>query len=112
MNAGQQIAWDCENAAVVIGNEHEYQLVPLDGPIDWALATAKARGYDFVGVIGLRGGKTVFAPEPGMDARMMRAVPDFFQYVKTRLARYEPKGDGVAWLESLWTLPDARSERA
>lgn len=107
MDAQQQLVWDSEISAVVLGNGEEFVLVPLDEDTPDSLVLAAARGFSFCGVLGYKDGAMSARPEPHPDATcaMTYASFAFAQYVAARIGRGDNSAD---WLEELWKLSDSR----
>jgi hypothetical protein len=98
-------------ACVVLGNPvtGQYTLVDLDdAPMsEESIQDAKSRGFEFVGVMGIKDGvaDAMCEPGPGALSLMCCAVLPF---VTRYAAKLGPKSDGADWLEQLHALPDPR----
>jgi hypothetical protein len=70
--------------------------------------SARARGFNYCGVLALVNGEPAAKCESDADAvyTMMHAGLVFTRMMADRL-RQQPQGDSVAWLEKLWTLPSS-----
>jgi hypothetical protein len=107
MDAQQQLAWDSEISAAVVGKDEEVLLIPLDEDICAAVETAKARGFYFFGIMGYAYGRVDSKSQPNLEAMcgMAFAAGAFAELVVKRLRRCGPCVDE---LERLYALPDTR----
>ncbi len=110
MDAEQQMVFDGECPAAVLGRGEEFILIFLDGPInDAATAEAAAKGFAYCGVMAVSNGQCCAKFDPtnpeGLDV-MMRAAWDFAERVAGKIKRQRSSTD---WLERLWNLPDTRN---
>lgn len=111
MDKFEQLA-NGECAAAVIGNPvtGQYALIDMDdAPMsDAAIQEARQRGFEFVGMLGIKDGvaDAMGEPGPGAQSLMCHAVLPF---VTQYAAKLGPKSDGADWLERLHALPDPRS---
>ncbi len=107
MDAQQQLVWNGEHSAVVLGRGKDFTLVFLDSPIDGAVtAEAADRGFAYCGILTVVAGRVAAECRPHMDAlyTMMHASLAFAQQVAGRLRHGRED-----WLEQLWKLPDTRN---
>jgi len=112
MDAEEQLVWDAEISAVILGKGEEFVLIPLDGtPTPAFLELAKARGYEYCGVAAYKDGQCSASCErnPGAVHTVMCASFAFARYVAAK-THLKPEGDGADWLERLATLVDPRVE--
>jgi hypothetical protein len=109
MDAHEQLAFDSEICMGVLGRGGDFVLVRL-APIDEeATAAALAKGFVYCGVLGVKDGQAKCEPHPDAVYTMMLAGLEFARLVAERLRpEAQPKGDGVAWIASLYQLPDTR----
>src|ERR1041385_6654551 len=115
MDAHEMIAGHAELSACVLGNAAgQYMLVPLDGegyPLsETEVHEARLRGFEYVGLLGFKGGAFGYRAEPGplCALAMFRACLEFAAYVASRLQQPKKTDDSVAWLERLMSLEDPR----
>lgn len=115
MDQFEQLSGDAECAVVVavLGNAvtGHHVLIDLDhdAPMsDAATLEARQRGFEFVGLLGIKGGLADAVCEPGPAALSLMChatVPFVTRYA----AKLGPKSDaGADWLERLHALPDLR----
>ena len=110
MDAHEQIVWDGEVAAAVLGKGEDFALLFLNGPLDDATTkNALDRGFSYCGVLGIIDGRCAVKCEPRPDAAltMMHAALAFAQQVAELL---RPRGDSVEWLDALYCLLDTRND--
>src|ERR1039458_4815763 len=113
MDRFEQLSSDAECAVAVLGNPTtgQYALVDLDHDMpmpEESISDAHQRGFQSVGVMGIKGGvaDAMCEPGPGALALMCHAVLPFMTRYAARLA---PKSDsGAEWLTRLHALPDTR----
>ena len=115
LNAHQQIAWDCEVSAVVLGKGEEHVLIPTsrDGVDEHAQAVtlqiAKQRGYEYCGVMGYgKNGECLAQSEPTNPGAVYTMMFAAFTFARLFIAP-KLKGDSVDWLERIFQLPDPRA---
>lgn len=119
MDTHEQIAFESEICAGVLGRAGEFVLIRLDqdeAGKQEALEGALSRGFVYCGVLGLKNGTAAVQSEPDPDAlyTMMRASLAFGQFVAERIGvpPQEPAapetGDAAEWLARLASLPDTR----
>jgi hypothetical protein len=111
MDAQEQLVMEGEISVAVLGKGAEFVLIELQGEIDEdATDAAREKGYTYCGVLGVKDGTAGAKCEPHPDCvfTMMHAALAFAQLVADRL-KQKPKGDGVAWLQRLFELPDTRN---
>ena len=99
MDSQQQLVWDAEISAAVLGKGEEVLLVPLSepGPVPQSvIEDAQRRGLEFCGVMGYTNGQSAARCEPTEQAviTMARAVFSFAQYVADKL-----KAQRAEWLK-------------
>jgi hypothetical protein len=118
----QQLALDSSIAVqILMGAPDDVEFVPLKPrpADDRMLAELKTRwpgrGLRSVGVVGLVGVTPHYAlKEPLEPEQVDMLAAAFLTYVRALLTSQEPrtdsveKGDEVAWLCRLWSLPDTR----
>jgi hypothetical protein len=114
-DATRQLIIESKICAGVLGRGEDFILIRLnDGePLDQALVEdVVARGYRYVGVLGLKDGRPLvqLAPEnPEAVYTMSFAALAWVHSIAEHLRpQPQPQGDGVAWLEALHQLPDTR----
>lgn len=113
LDAQEQLVWDSEVCAAVVGKAGEFLLIRLDenGEGDELLMEAAARkGWAYCGVLGVKDGQAGAKCQPGADAiyTMMHAALAFAQEMAVA-GRLRPKDDSARWLEELYRLPDTRA---
>jgi hypothetical protein len=113
MDAHARLAFESEICVAVMGRAGDFLLIPLggDGPLDDALtAQALERGLHYCGCLGVKDGVAGAKCEPDPDSVYccLMASLEFARMVAGRL-KPQPQGDGVAWLENLFQLPDTRT---
>ncbi len=114
MDATEQLVTKSSIAAGILGTAAgEVVLIDLS-PDNGDLPDLKPyieRGFFYCGTMGYfrDSGQSAAecAPVPEALGVMLRAIAPFAEFVKAKLA--PPKGDSVAWLESLWKLPSEGS---
>jgi len=107
-----QLAWDSEHCcAVLCHSTGKHILVDLSRegvPLDEdQISDARESGYYFAGVLGLADEEVQVRAEADCLPAMLRAVPDFVKWLKSK---FTPKNPDVAELERLFSLPDERKE--
>jgi hypothetical protein len=101
-----------ECACAVLGNPAtaEFLLVDLDAaPMSAeSISDARQRGFELVGVMGIKDGipDAIAEPRAGALALMCAAVMPFVAQYATKLGT--TKSDGAGWLTRLHALPDPR----
>lgn len=112
MDRVEQLAWDAEIAVAVLGNPRtgEFSLIDLDHDMPMSEAareSARQRGFEFCGVVGVKNGiaDAMCDPVAGALGILCAAVMPF---VRRYAAKLGPKSDGADWLERLHALPDPR----
>ncbi len=70
MDAIEQLVWDSDEAAAVLGRGEEHTLVPFDGAgIPEAVTkNGHRRGFQFCGVLALVGGRAAAKCEPDPES--------------------------------------------
>jgi hypothetical protein len=110
MDAQQQLAWDAEFSAAVLGNAAgEVLIVDLDGALPSDIGPYKQRGFTWCGVIGFQHGRCTANLEPTVEARACVA-PASFQFAQLIAAKFKQSSEGAEWLKRLYSLPDTRTE--
>lgn len=112
------IATYSANAVCILGNASgEYELIALDN-VAVTLSKVKddllARGFHFVGVIGLMGGTPQPALAEPLDTPTIEALSASYSRliddrIRDRLRQTVP-GDSLPFLEAMWKLHDPRSD--
>ena len=115
MDAQEQLVWDGQFSAAVLGKGSDFALISLedeeriDGP---ALQEAIAKGFRYCGVMAVVNGQAAARCEPDPDSvlTMMHAAFAFAriaaEHIKTATA-----AKSAAWLQQLFELPDSRDKR-
>ena len=111
MDATEQLVWESEISAGVLGNANgQFILFWFDDTLDrTAMAAAVDRGFGYCGALGVVDGRAVVEPGPQSEASraLSFASLEFARTVAEHL-RPERKGDSAEWLEALFRLPDPR----
>lgn len=117
MDKFEAIAQGASYCAGILCNPRtlDWSLVDLDQPAlsEEATAALHRRGMGFVGAVGLyRDGAIHFALAEVLPLEIARKlVESLIHHAPNAALPPEPSGDGVDWLERLWSLPDAREDR-
>jgi hypothetical protein len=103
------VAGSGQTPYVVYGGDGiNIRLISLQEDIDReALARDRANGLTYAGVVGLVQGTPRIASAPDAGSRELEAL----RYAGLSLV-HQTFGDSVSWLESLWALPDTRTQSA
>lgn len=109
----QQLVWDSEISAVVLGKGEQYFLIPLhfnEHAQAVTLSIARERGYAYCGVMGFKDGQCAVKCEPGMELTMCAAAFGFaLLHVAPKLSAAQTD-DSLDWLTKLHALKDEREE--
>ncbi len=112
------IATYSTNAVAILGNAAgEYELIPLHN-VAATLAKVqtglKARGFYFVGVVGLMGGTVQSALDVPLDTPTIEALSaSYCRFIDDRIRdrlRQTVPGDSLKFLEALWAQHDPRPD--
>jgi hypothetical protein len=101
---------------VILGNlrSSDFELVDLSEPpmSEDVERDLSRRGMCFVGVIGIVEGAAKVALAEPLDAITVTALSGaFVQRVEDAInAKLRQKNDGLVWLESLYQMPDTRTD--
>jgi hypothetical protein len=102
---------EAECACAVLGNAAtaEFLLVDLDAaPMSAeSILDARSRGFEFVGVMGMKNGIPDAMTEPRAGALSLMCAAAL-PFVTRYAAKLGPKSDGADWLERLHALADPR----
>jgi hypothetical protein len=109
MDADEQLVFDAEVSAVILGKGPEFVLIPLDGtPTPASLQLARVRGYAYCGVAAYKDGQCSASCERNPSA-VYTVMCASFAFAKYVVANRKPEGDGAEWLQALYNLPDTRT---
>jgi hypothetical protein len=112
------IATHARDVVTILGNAAgEYELIPLHN-VAATLSKVKddllARGFRFVGVIGLMGGTVQPALDVPLDtptiAALCASYSHFIEERNTDRVRATGPGDSLKFLEALWAQHDPRPD--
>lgn len=111
MDVQEQLVWESEVSAAVLGNGEEFVLIRLDINEECeqaAIERAISKGFVYCGVLGFKNGHAAVrcGDDPGAIYTIAHASVAFAHVIAQHLRRQQ--GDAVDWLESLHSLPDTR----
>ena len=115
MDPQQQLVFDSEISAAVLGKGSEFVLIPLpkQTPLDKAQVTrCNARGFLLAGFLGLKEGHVRVEREsahPEAAEPLLHGAIAFCLQNADKL-QSDSSADSIRWLEQLYSLPDLREE--
>jgi hypothetical protein len=110
----QRIAWYGQSAAAILGNGAEFQLVDVADvkaiPNEDHRQQLLARGFRFIGIVGLiEGSAKIALAEPLDDTTTAALAQAYLVFIEQRINKSaKPVGDGADWITRLYQLPDTR----
>jgi hypothetical protein len=108
MDAQQQVVWNAEISAAVLGNAAGHSVViDLDRSLPSDLDLFKQHGFTWCGVMAYSNGQCSASCELTVEA-MSCLASAAFQFAQLVAARLKRGNENTAWLERLYQLPDTR----
>jgi hypothetical protein len=108
LDTTEQLVWDSESSAAVLGSADGFLLILLDGLLPHAsLEFATVRGYFYCGVLCVVNGSMEIEGPEEIECRrlLLRAAVPFAEYIAAKA----PKDDSAEWCANLWKLEDPRA---